>query len=177
MQNVIIAALLALVPASAMAGGYWGLSAGYTLYEEEYQGLEEDVDLGMASVVGGYQFNDWIAIEGRAGTSNSRSVDVLGVDVDVKIDYYVSALAKVGYLKGAARPYVVVGATHGEITAGARGYEVNESDTAFSVGAGVELYGNDTTAVTFEYLYAMDGEVDGVDYKAQQLSLGFVHHF
>jgi opacity protein-like surface antigen len=127
----------------------------------------------------GYHFTDWLGVEGRAGFTGEDGVG----DVDVRIPYFVSALARVGWLPAdrGFGVYGLAGVTQAKFEASTDffGIEVgnDETDDGFSFGGGVELYFDERNGLNVEYMRYLDGELDGVDYELNHIGVGYVRRF
>lgn len=156
-KTAIFAAFSAsiLLAGQAHAGAYAGGSLNIINYD--------DIDLGsirfsaMSGIIG-YNFNDFVSLEGRIGTGITQGEyeywgSTIEVDLDTMVGGYVRLTAPVN---DAFRPYVVAGTTQGKITYSVWSYEESESENDISFGAGFEL----GTEVTFrlEYMRYLDTE-------------------
>ena len=164
---------------SGIAGGnYLGIHATFMDYQEDdTTGYEFKVEGGALRI--GHEFNDYLAIEGQAGLSNSDNDS----GIDTSIEYFVGLYARgnLFLFDPRARIYGLVGVTHAQFTA-----EVNEdhfrisdseTDTALAYGIGVEVYGNNRNGVNLEYMRYMDGSENGVDYTLDAFNIGYIYRF
>lgn len=161
------------VPGIAVAAGtdpgfYAG--AGYTFTTLEFDDFDADTDLGVLFVRGGYQFNQYVAIEGRLG-QGVQDDEIQGLKLEIETIY--GAYAKVGLPTDVGLyPYVLLGMTHAEVKASARGYSDTSSDSDVSFGIGADYWFNSQLSAGLEYanLYDTDGVTVsgltvGVNYK------------
>lgn len=157
------ATLLAAFAGAAAAQPYVGL---------DYTHLDADeVDLGALTLKGGYQLNDWAAVELRGG---------VGVDDDnyygvkAELEHYVGGYFRAGLPNDSAiYPYVIAGYTHGKVKASFARFSESESDGDFSYGIGASLRLSELWSANLEvmrYLDTSDIEIDGV-------SLGVIYNF
>lgn len=174
-MRVIAAAVLLLVTAGAAAQGglYYGVLGTGVIYEDDTVD-DQWRPVGLTAKLG-QRFTDRLAIEGRVGTTTDDTQSVLGVDVDLKVDYYASAFGRFDVTTGAAKLYGLAGVTHGKLSADADtlGIGDSESDTGLSYGVGLDLYGNEHLAVTVEYIRHIDDD----DYTIDAANLGFTYSF
>jgi len=179
MNRIVLACALLLIVSSANARGvqahvgqnYFGLSAMSMWYKDDPLSQSARMVGGMAKV--GRDFNRYFSVEGQAGTTGSKSVNVSGTPRDVQVDYFVSLLARGNLRFQSVTLYGLAGVTYAKGSSGSSAIALDTSKTAFSYGAGIELYGNRTTAIDLEamrYQHTSDYNIDAV-------SLGFVHHF
>jgi opacity protein-like surface antigen len=146
-------------------GPYFGVSAGQLMYKED--GLGE-MSPTIAQFHFGQQFNPFLAIEGRVGTSvNGGSWD--GYHVDSQLIY-------AGYIKGIypLNPWV---APYGILGLGGvqwhRNYDSDSSnDAALSFGVGVQFSVAGNTALTLEWARLTSGDNIGYHYDADTFTFG-----
>jgi len=157
-KRIALAVALALAPAAALAQQppnlYWGITAGGYKTESIAGTRHHESDLGFRL---GYHFNDFLGLEGRAGTSVDASG---GPDVT-----YGAVFGRFDLPFQKINVYLLAGASELRFD----GETVN-SNKEGAGGIGIELYGSERTAVTLEYMsYSNDG------YNG--FSLGLKHHF
>lgn len=163
-KRIALAAALLAAPVLAHAEQpnlYWGVSLGnYTIDQRDAGGSSEDTtDFGGRL---GYHFGDFIGIEARAG------VDTGGFSGDNDTDTeYVGLFGRFDLPFEKTNVYLLLGASEVRVD----GEEV-DSDEYDSVagGIGIELYGNERSALTLEYMTYSDDAYSG-------LSLGYKRHF
>lgn len=158
LATLTLSALIPLAHAEPYIGGNY-------LYLDYSEG-EIDVDLGALYLRGGFQFNEWAAVEARIGTGISDdSVDFYGWDADVEVNeiyggYFVAGIPNSSMFY----PYAVVGYTQGELEINVAGLSESDSDGDFSYGLGLDLRFTDSLAGNIEFMRYMDidgGELDG----------------
>lgn len=157
------AAVLSTMAGFATAQPYVGLD--YTFIDAE------DVDLGAIALKGGYQVNDWAAVEVRAA-AGVKDDELFGVDAE--LEHYYGGYFRAGLPNDSIiYPYVIAGYTQGKVKASFRGASITESEGDFSYGLGAELRLNDLWSANVEfmrYLDTNDVEIDGA-------SLGVSYRF
>lgn len=184
MSRFIIAALAATslgaagTVARAAEPGQPGFYVGGVLTRTNYKesGFPSASPTALA-LQAGWAYNEYLAVEARLGTGiASDSLGFQGVDVDLKVDYYYSALLRATLpLRPDFNVYAVGGATEGKLKARALGVTSSDSDSAASFGAGLEYrFGPDTAmAVDLEYARLLSGD----DYDLDGLSVGLRYRF
>lgn len=163
--GVIAGVWLATMAGETLAGGYFG--AGFSRMTYEESDVSAEADPTALFLRGGWRFNDYLAAEARLGAGVSDdSVHVMGVSVDVEVDYFVGGYLKAGLPVGnLLYPYVVVGATKAELTASAGGFDFSDDATDVSYGAGVDFRFNERLSAGVEYMNYIDkdgGELSGI---------------
>jgi len=161
MKNCVWAATLfalcLIVPMTAVAEDIepgWYIGAGYAFVNYDEDGVP-DLDLGAVIFRSGFQFNEYLSAEARFG---------LGVDddsvwgVDVELENLYGGYFRAGLPTGVGfYPYVIVGATHGQIKANVPGYGSDRYDeTDVSYGGGIDFYLDPSLSLTAEYMMLID---------------------
>lgn len=168
--TVLLAGLFVSCAASAVEP-YAGVSYVRATYDEA--GIPEFNPDALA-VRFGAEFNPNLAVEGRIGFGlGDDSQSVFGVDVDLEIDNFYGAYVRAMLPTGSVTPYLLLGYTHGKLTASALGTSASESDSDASYGVGVDLFATKTTAINVEYAKLFEG--DG--YEVDGISLGVAFKF
>lgn len=155
MKKKLIALAFAVTSPLAFAGGYVGGS--YSAMEASVDGFDGDLSLGTINVTGGYQLNDYTAVEVRAGLGVG---DDSYSGVEFEIDNYVGAYVKVGVPAGDFYPYALAGFTRGKVTASASGASASDSESDTSFGVGVAYNVSEQVSLSAEYANLLDK--DGV---------------
>jgi hypothetical protein len=120
-------------------------------------GLGADgTDLGVHV---GYHFGDFAGAELRVGGSSTDNAEEV---------YYTAAFGRFNLPFEQVNVYLLAGAAAVSFNQGPPKERENETDLAG--GIGVELFGNERTAVRFEYTNLADDTYEKV-------GLGFVHYF
>lgn len=164
-KRIAIAAALLAAPMLAQAeqppNWYIGASVGeYTADQRDSGGSTEDTtDAGLRL---GYHFGDFFGIEARGGVDTGGFAG----DSDADTSYY-GLFGRLDLPFEDANVYVLLGGS--QVSFG--GEDVDSDDYApVAGGIGIELYGNESTAVSLEYMTYSEGAYSGV-------SLGLKHHF
>lgn len=169
---LMLSACLA-VPGAAMAAGtdpgfYAG--AGYTFATLESNDVDVDADLGVLFLRGGYQINQYLAVEGRLG-EGVQDDKVQGVKLEIEEMYGV--YAKVGLpTEIGLYPYALLGMTHAKLKASVPGFSASSTDSDISYGVGADYWFSKQLSAGLEYanFYDKDGDTIsgftlGVNYK------------
>ncbi len=174
--GVIAGASLALsisAPVNAQPKPYLGVGAGFFEYEED--GVSDDATLAGAYGRAGVEFIDNISGELRLGTGiGDDDVSVGGTNVTVELDYFVGA-----YLRGSlpvhetVKPYAIIGATEGELTASAGGFSVSASESDLSYGFGLDFLIDERSTVSVEYMSYLDKDEASVTALTASVSARF----
>jgi len=166
------------------SGFYIGGGFSFLNYNEEYSdGVTADVDLYGITLIAGYQFNEYISIEGRYIT------DVGGSDEDwsdgrsrTDIDNDLSNLAlyvKPSYQIDNFKLYALLG--YGQFSYQYKNTE-KQKDSGFQWGLGAGYNFNDNLSVFVDYtkLYddtGLDNYISDVDYDADAWTVGITYLF
>ncbi|MEM5518781.1 porin family protein [Henriciella sp. AS95] len=137
-KTLALAATLSLLASPAVAEG-WYADAGYQFISIDEDGV--DADLGAITGHLGYNFNEYVSVEGEAGVGvQDETIDTFVGDVDVELNYVVGA-----YLRGElpisdrATLFARAGAVNAEIEVSIAGFNDSGSDTGIGYGAGGEF--------------------------------------
>jgi len=115
----------------------------------------------------GYQFNEFIGIEGRSLVSSSEeSYSGANLAIDSLWGVYITAAIPLG---DSASVYFVVGQTEGEVTASYGGYSASAEESSSSYGTGIKLDLRESWTLKAEYLATFE--------DVEQLSLGLQYNF
>ena len=165
--------LLFSLPSYA-ANGYAGLSVGDANYQES--GTSLDV-LSLTARLG-LRLNRFIEFETRLATSSSASN---GTN-DFQLVYLAGAYAKLNLLSPASShfsAYIIGGGTYVRARHGTSLNPVTDTDSSGAYGLGIDLFGNERTALNLEWMRYGEGKIGTAnnDYTFDILSIGLVHHF
>lgn len=156
--------LLGLSPFTASADMYAGFIASYADTEYQINTQTNTANPYLVQAQLGYFINDYIALEGRYGTSVQR-------DGDLAVDSLVS-----GYIKGN------VPVTERIAMYGLAGYSYTKVDVknvsdakqgSFSFGVGFHYALSSSNAITLEF----SNNVNSDDINLSTFSIGFQHRF
>jgi len=163
-KRIALAAALLAAPVLAHAEQpnlYWGVSLGnYTIDQRDAGGSAEDTtDFGGRL---GYHFGGFFGVEARAG------VDTGGFsgDNDTDTDYF-GVFGRFNLPFEKTNVYLLLGAS--EVRVDGDTVDDDEYDP-IAGGIGIELYGNERSAISLEYMSYSDDAYSG-------LSIGYKRHF
>ena len=165
---VLLVAFLASFEAGAFeVSPYVGANVSSVEYKE--QGYQALYPTAIAIKFGG-RFNQYFAVEARAGTGVSDdSIDLSGVKVNVSVDNYYGAYAKgMIPISKLVSIYGLAGYTKGKLTFDAQGLSMTASDSSPSFGIGADLNIRDILSVGVEFARLFKG--DG--YEVRAVSVG-----
>ena len=173
---LLLAAIL--LPAFSLptyaANGYAGLSVGDANYQESGTSLDA---LSLTARLG-VRLNRFVEFEARMATSSNESD---GTN-DFRLNYLAGAYAKINVLSPASSrfsAYIIGGGTYVRVRHGTSLNPVTDNDSSVSYGLGIDLFGNEHTALNLEWMRYGDSKIGtaNTDYTLDILSIGVVHHF
>ena len=176
LSALIGSVVLSTGAASSFAGDYYfGTQFAQTTYEQSGTSANPNAIDGEGKpkaivLIGGYQINDHVALEGRFGfnASDDGFSNSLG-SVDIEVDQILSVLGKFS-VGGSISPYALVGFSDVELEDQFGG--VAEGD-GVSFGVGVDFKVSENTAIALEYIqYVDEGIQGGGDAELSAVSLG-----
>lgn len=175
MRRIIIATCLLAAAGVAVAAEprhYWGGGVASGEYERDGVGR---TDVTGVQLHLGTELLPFFALEARVGTGFQNETEVAGVDVKTRVEHWGSLFARAFVDMDRVRPYALIGYTSGRAKAKVPsiGLEASDSDQDVSYGAGVELYGNDSTALFLEWVKYFDTSDYTIDAWALGLSTRF----
>ena len=168
---VVLSAQAAVSHAAPVESGFY-VGGGYNFVTYSESGAP-DADLGALFIRGGYQLNDYIALEARLGTGvQDDDVSLYGYRVNVELENYYGAYFKAGIpTEIGLYPYVLLGVTHAEVKASLGGYSISDDGSDVSYGVGVDYLFNQQVSVGLEYANFYDK--DGVEITGFTLGLNY----
>lgn len=190
----LVAAIAALTvlgagQATAEVTSYVGVAYTGFQYEEDLAGLplnqsSVEFDVSAFTLKGGFQLNDYLALEARVGFGISDDSETLTGSTSVKsgleLNNYLGAYIKAGLPLGEVfYPYVMAGVTRFDFEASAtnlnNGFSArgddSDNDVSFGVGADIRLGEHHTVNAEYANFYDKDSvEIDG-------FSLGYTYRF
>jgi outer membrane immunogenic protein len=154
-------------PAASWAGLYVGASVGYAWGEGDQfsEGrFETDLDGAVYGAQVGYNFQRDNIVFGVEASFNRADMDgdiLSGGDVvSTEVDWYATAVARVGYSFGDMLVYGFGGVAWGDVTVGFSRFESEESHVGWTAGLGVERALSDHLSVRLEYAHVDLGTED-----------------
>ena len=143
--------------AQAPAKMYYGLGFADSSVE---QLAGDDETMGTIQATLGFQLLDFVGVELEAGSASDQASSVLSDPVFT----YQAAMLRLGYRWDRAGVYLLGGQARFDSDGG-----LSDSENVF--GLGLNLFGNETTALNFHFLrFGDDGEVTTA-------SIGFQYYF
>ncbi|MFK8080115.1 MAG: outer membrane beta-barrel protein [Granulosicoccus sp.] len=121
----------------------------------------EDKSLGTVSAVVGLQLADFVGVEIAVGAGSDQTGSILSEPLVT----YQAALLRLGYRWDRAGIYIVGGQSRLDIDS-----DFNNSDAGNVLGFGINLFGNETTALNFNFLDIDDGAFSTA-------TIGFQYYF
>jgi hypothetical protein len=169
----LLVAIAITVPTPVLAeldltGRYLGFQFGNMRVNVKGDSGNDNAETSTGNIKGVYggAITDYLALEGQFGVNTDLDSDEAAVNYGL---YF-----KLGKKMGQYKPYLLLGGS------GYYLYSDDFDDETFhdvSWGAGVELFGTDDLAITFEYLRLLDKEIHGSDTKIDSFSIGFTYYF
>ncbi len=120
-----------------------------------------DKSLGTINATLGFQLMDFIGLELEVGAASDQT----GSIISEPLVQYQAALVRLGFRFDRAGFYLLGGQARLDIDEG-----LNSTDAGTAVGAGINLFGNETTSLNFHYLNIDDGTFTTA-------SIGFQYYF
>ena len=152
-------------PAASWAGLYVGASVGYAWGEGEQLTLgrfETDLDGAVYGAQVGYNFQRDNIVFGVEASFNGADLegDAFDGKVTTEVDWYATAVARLGYSAGDFLIYGFGGVAWGDVTVGVIGFESEETHVGWTAGVGVERAFSDRLSVRLEYAHVDLGTED-----------------
>lgn len=163
--------ILALVTLLAASPGAHAIDERWYWNASLWKFDDVDVDADGLAIDLGHKLTNWISVQGRLGRTSKE--DVIG-NLDLGVDYYVSALARVELRYDNFALYGLGGYSYfkfgGSLVEAVNGPDDNDG---VAIGLGMALYGTRQTAITIEYMKHY------LDYDAEPkaIFLGILHRF
>ena len=150
---------------------YAGVNYFFANYEDDY---DIEADSGVAGIKLGVDINDYIGIEMRVGVGvDDDTIDVLGVDVKVEVDHAYGLYVRPKFRQEQVQVYGLLGFTEIEYEVSVFGLSIEDDETDFSFGAGLEYFFNDNVSVSVEYMQLLDKD----DYEVESYNIGFTYYY
>jgi opacity protein-like surface antigen len=161
------------VPVAAFAAGTdpgFYVGGGYSFTRIESNDVDVDADLGVLFLRGGFQLNQYVALEARLG-EGVQDEKIHGVKLEIQ-DVY-GGYVKVGLPTDVGLyPYALLGMTHAKLKASVPGNSASSSDSDVSYGVGVDYWFDQKLSAGLEFanFYDKDGDTIsgitlGLNYK------------
>lgn len=181
LSSLLVMSLLstaAIAETPSQGETYFGGGFGIADYE-----LDSNVDLDqdLVNARAGYSVTDYIALEGRFGTSLSDdTISAGGTTIDVSTDWFAGGYGVINapisdYLSVyglAGLNHIEVGLTGNEASSGISA-NTSLSDTSFSYGVGAEIAVSDSFSAYSEWMHY--GEVNDADLSG--LGFGLLYRY
>ena len=152
-------------PATSWAGLYVGASVGYAWGEGEQltvSTFETDLDGAVYGAQVGYNFQRDNIVFGVEASFNGADMegDEFDGQVTTEVDWYATAVARLGYSFGDFLVYGFGGVAWGDVTIGFLGSESEETHLGWTAGLGVERALSDRFSLRLEYAHVDLGTED-----------------
>ena len=178
MTTALVAAAAAPAGAASAQGFY--VDGGYAFIgiDVEDSGAEFDADIGALIGHGGYDINQFLAVEGELAIGiDDEEVSAGGFDANLGLNYLVGAYGKASYpLVETVSVYARAGIVNAELEAEVSGpggsASATESDTGYALGLGADAFLGDHGGIRFDYT-----RYDIEDLEADAFSIGYKFRF
>jgi outer membrane immunogenic protein len=145
-------------PARSWAGLYVGASAGYAWGNGEQftEGrFETDLDGAVYGAQIGYNFQRDNVVFGVEASFNGANLEGDKFDglVSIELDWYATAVARLGYSFGDMLVYGFGGVAWGDVQLGFIGFNSEETHVGWTAGLGVERALSDNFSLRLEYAH------------------------
>lgn len=138
---------------------------------------DADYNLGAAGATLGWNFNDYVAIEGNvmAGVNNDSDAPYGDVKLESSYTVFMKAEYPVKVSKNFTfSPHVLAGASKTHVDSDQ--YD-DLKESGFAYGAGVDFILYKHFSINADYLNYVDSSSDDVDFKVDGLRLGLTYKF
>ena len=170
---VAIAMLVAMPAHSEDVGRYFGVMAGITNYQEP----SFDFDMPTATLRLGKRLSPLWGGEVRGAMSGKGH----STGTDMQVDYLGSALLRLNWRPEGFDNHLVIyglgGITYSHTTVQVAGTDLTAGDTTASLGAGIELFGDERNGIGFEFIRYADSKLRGVNYTLDGMAVSYVRRF
>lgn len=152
---------------------YWGLMIGKTEYEDPA------LDASLLTATGrlGWELFPFLGLEGRLAATTGEDVGSLK---DLRVDYLGSALAKLMLPLGKNKKvnlYAVGGMSAYKISYSDLGTKTYFTDEGVSYGVGIDLFADRLNGLNLEWIRYADEKYEGVEYRLDNYSIGYIRKF
>jgi len=121
----------------------------------------------------GYEFRPWMTFEGHLGSTSSDKGVVNGVTFEEKLDYYNSIRVRFNMVARDYRAYTYFGFTTTSINVSGSD---NIKRAGYAYGVGIDLFGNESTALYASVGRLLDHDIDDTKTKFSQFLVGFRYY-
>ncbi|EKE70243.1 porin family protein [Gallaecimonas xiamenensis] len=157
----LLVASLISVPAMAAQPGLYGGAHYSAISLDSEDG--ENFDFGNLGGQLGYQFNDFLALEGRAAFSvQDDNISGTSIDVELQNNYGIYLLPQY-HFNNVFSVYGLVGWTKAKLKVSGYGQSASDSDSDMGFGGGLKLAVSDQAHLFLEYAKLMEVEGDDID--------------
>lgn len=155
----ILVLMYLLVPFGTVEEFYFGAGTGLATYSQDDL---SDFNMFGAYARLGHQFNDYIGTEIRYGTGTSDSKSVDGINTDADIKSFASAYI-LGYLpiEGKIKPYALLGAGKAKLAVSPNEQDMDLSESGLSYGLGANYQLSEDIQVGLEYSSLINSDEPG----------------
>ncbi len=187
-RAILLTGILALLPHAVLAQqgdlakghGYFGGGIARVEYDERPDGSNDffNAKVRAAYLRAGWQFNDHVSAEVRAGLGGNATGDVTvgnsTVEIDYKLDHFLGAYARGGlWLSDSFYPYLIGGFTRFKHEIEAAGLVLETSGSDFSYGLGADIATSEHWRINLEYMRYYDRD----DTELNAIAIGLVKTF
>jgi hypothetical protein len=115
-------------------------------------------------------------VEGHLGFSNSDTVTVGNQSDEININYYNSIRLRFNLLARDYRAYAYLGFTTTNITEKFPSNSFTNTNAGYSYGFGIDLFGNESTALYASLGKLIDNDIDDTDLSLTHFTVGFRYY-
>ncbi|WP_420430951.1 porin family protein [Hyphobacterium sp.] len=170
LRTLVSATALAAVAATASFAGQgdFTLGGGYSTFDVSDGGA--DVDLGAVTLRGGYEFTDYLGVEGQLDFGvNDDTILIGGTPVDVELNHAASLFGVARLpVSDNANLFARLGYTTADVEASSTGVSFTDDADGFAYGVGGEYFFDGRNGFRAEYtrheLDDSDADVFGISY-------------
>ncbi len=178
--NVTEVEVTPVTPEVSILNGFY-VGAGYSYEDTDVvnSGIKATVNNNDGTILAGYNFNQYVAVEGRYTFTNDSYLKVAGIDVDstdgdiwgiyVKPQYPVSDDVKV---------YALLGYGQTSVTSVDDGYDYADREGSFQYGAGLAFSAAKNVEVFADWVRPLDTDTqDGYAVTSDVFTVGAIYKF
>lgn len=169
----VIAMLVSLPAHSEEVSRYFAVMGGISNYQEP----AFNFDMPTATIRLGRHYSPLFGVELRGAVSSKGHSS----DTDMQVDYLGSALLRVDWRPGGFDDRLVIyglgGVTYAHTTVEVAGTDLKADDATFSVGVGIEMFGDALNGIGLEWIRYADSELRGVSYTLDGMAVSYIRRF